>query len=368
MPADPAQGDRTWLEILRTSSLALLLSAEVAMFAPALHSRVPSSAAVLAMPRALRQDEVVDLIVAVLAVTALFGWRRFRDEVGADGCESIRRASAWKQWLGFHFLAVLAIAFWTGAGTPTGAAASALEGLPAGAWVLGWAALASTIVWTWAGAVTSRPMRRTSAALIGGGIVLIVALRAGMHAQSLWHALQEPTLWMVFTLLRIAGSDPVVDPIAAVVGTRRFSVTVYEGCAGLEGIGLISVLVVSLLWLDRDEYRFPQALFLWPLGMVAIWLLDVVRITLLIRLGEWRGELAVGFTRSPVGSRSAPSRSFSPSPAAGFASFAGRHASRRRFSGPIPRRRTCSRCWRSLRRRWSHKAPTMAWTRSIQPE
>ena len=302
------------------------------------------------MPRALRQDEVIDLIVALMAATALFGWHagfatrssteRMRVDPSRRRLEAMARLSLY---------------------SPCSPSRSGREGSPpAGTWLLGWAALASTMVWTWAGAVTSRPMRRTSAAIIGGGIVMVVALRAGMHAQSLWHALQEPTLWMVFTLLRLSR-----------VGSGRRSHRGRRRHAPVQRHGLRALRGARGHRLDFGSSRsrssgsiatstaFRQALLLWPLGMVAVWLLDVVRIVLLIRLGEWRGELAVTGFHSFAGWVAVSAVAFSLAVAGRRASLLPPGASRRRFSGPIPRRRTCSRCWRSPRRRWSRKAPTM---------
>ena len=56
-------------------------------------------------------------------------------------------------------------------------------------------------------------------------------------------------------------------------------------CSGYEGIALILLFLGVYLWLFRRELRFPHALLLLPVGLLAIWLANVVRITLLIAIG-----------------------------------------------------------------------------------
>jgi exosortase/archaeosortase family protein len=55
----------------------------------------------------------------------------------------------------------------------------------------------------------------------------------------------------------------------------------------VEGIGLISVFVGSYLWLFRGSLRFPQAFILLPCGILVIWLVNAVRITLLVLFGAY---------------------------------------------------------------------------------
>src|SRR5262249_54373820 len=41
------------------------------------------------------------------------------------------------------------------------------------------------------------------------------------------------------------------------------------------------------LWCFRQSFRFPQAFLLFPLGAVAIWLMNAVRIAALVAVGNW---------------------------------------------------------------------------------
>src|SRR5205814_2154908 len=59
-----------------------------------------------------------------------------------------------------------------------------------------------------------------------------------------------------------------------------------SGCSGLEGMGLM--LVFGALWLGffHQDYRFPRALLLIPVGMGLMFLLNSVRIAALILIGH----------------------------------------------------------------------------------
>jgi exosortase E/protease (VPEID-CTERM system) len=116
------------------------------------------------------------------------------------------------------------------------------------------------------------------AALLGSSAIQLT--------QSLWH----PTAALTFDLVRrlLAPIMPTLtaDPVALVLSTSRFGVQIADVCSGLEGVGLI--LAFSVVWLSyfRLEYIFPRALVLIPAGVAAIFGLNVLRIALLIMIGD----------------------------------------------------------------------------------
>jgi len=76
----------------------------------------------------------------------------------------------------------------------------------------------------------------------------------------------------------MSGQAAVDRPDELVIGTSRFAVRITEHCSGLEGIGLMCAFTGVYLWSCRRELRFPQALLLLPVGAIAIWMLNSVRI------------------------------------------------------------------------------------------
>ncbi len=102
----------------------------------------------------------------------------------------------------------------------------------------------------------------------------------------LWVPASRLTFVLVEWLLHLFGFDVVSNPTAAIVGTKQFSVAIFAGCSGMEGIGLMLFFATMWLWFFRKEFRFPQALLLIPAGLVTIFFLNAVRITLLILIGN----------------------------------------------------------------------------------
>jgi exosortase/archaeosortase family protein len=85
------------------------------------------------------------------------------------------------------------------------------------------------------------------------------------------------------------------------VSTPSFAVHIAPACSGIEGIGLVSVFLAVYLWVYRRDLRFPQAYVLLPIGMLTIWLLNAVRIALLVLIGGWAPEAAVKGFHSVAG-------------------------------------------------------------------
>jgi exosortase E/protease (VPEID-CTERM system) len=56
-------------------------------------------------------------------------------------------------------------------------------------------------------------------------------------------------------------------------------------CSGYEGMGLVTIFTAFYLSVYRHYFRFPQALLLFPIGIITIWLFNVVKIAILISIG-----------------------------------------------------------------------------------
>jgi exosortase E/protease (VPEID-CTERM system) len=125
---------------------------------------------------------------------------------------------------------------------------------------------------------------------------------AAMATDRLWRPLGGLTFWAARGLLGLFPVRVVCFPEEAILGTSEFRVIISPLCSGFEGMGLTLVLVGLILLLFRNELRFPNALLLIPLGIVAAWLLNVVRIAVLILIGTWGSQkVAVGGFHSQAG-------------------------------------------------------------------
>ena len=159
-------------------------------------------------------------------------------------------------------------------------------------WVLAWAAtgLGAGVFWMLAAMPARVWIRlvRQNASLVWAGIIIIAASWIlGFLTNRAWEPLIGPTFLVVKWLLLAFGQEVVSQPADLLLGTPQFAVAIYPACAGYEGIGLISVFVGSYLWLFRGSLRFPQAFILLPCGILVIWLVNAVRITLLVLFGTY---------------------------------------------------------------------------------
>ena len=108
---------------------------------------------------------------------------------------------------------------------------------------------------------------------------------APLGQKEFWNSLAIPTLQLVHSLLGWVYSDLVYQPEKFLLGTASFQVEISYACSGIEGIALITIFLAIYLWLFRKELRFPQAFWLFPLGIIVIWLANAVRIAMLIAIG-----------------------------------------------------------------------------------
>lgn len=202
----------------------------------------------------------------------------------------------WLTWLVSHALAFAAFAVVTELifGVPTNP-----ERLSA-LWFSGWFALAGATLLLWLLAFAPAHfwlwlIHQESTALLMGCLLGICAwMLIGMLSQyeasllgqnEFWNSLATPTLKLVHSLLGWVYSDLVYQPDRFLLGTASFQVEISYACSGIEGISLITIFLSIYLWLFRKELRFPQTFWLFPLGIIVIWLANVVRIAMLIAIG-----------------------------------------------------------------------------------
>jgi exosortase E/protease (VPEID-CTERM system) len=125
-------------------------------------------------------------------------------------------------------------------------------------------------------------------------IGMLIRQEAPLGQKEFWNSLAMPTLQLVHSLLGWIYSDLVYQPEKSILGTADFQVEISYACSGIEGIALVIIFLAIYLWLFRKELRFPQAFWLFPLGTIAIWLANAVRIAMLITIGaSFSPEIAV---------------------------------------------------------------------------
>lgn len=144
-----------------------------------------------------------------------------------------------------------------------------------------------------------REWRTLAIALAGALLVSTIALLT----RDLWGPLGNLAFELTIQLLSAIASDPVaVDPIEKIIGLGDFFVRIDADCSGYEGIGLVTTFVGIYIYTFRHTLKFPNVLWLVPLGIVVVWSLNIFRITALILIGHlWSEDIAIGGFHSQAG-------------------------------------------------------------------
>jgi exosortase E/protease (VPEID-CTERM system) len=168
---------------------------------------------------------------------------------------------------------------------------AALE-TPLGGWELAaWLLTGALTVGCWAAAVMppgawARLLWEARYVLLAAACISLATSLVAAVAREGWEALSRPTMWAAHGVLRTLTEETVYRPAKRELGTPRFWVTVGVPCSGYEGMGLITAYLGSYLYFFRRHLRFPRAFLLLPLGLAAIWVVNVVRIAVLIYIGD----------------------------------------------------------------------------------
>jgi len=133
-------------------------------------------------------------------------------------------------------------------------------------------------------------------------VVGIFALVLAAHAQTLWTPLSDLTFQLSAALLNLIYPEIIVDPELKLLGAKGFVVNIAPECSGYEGMALMAVFTGFYLSIFRNDFRFPQALLLFPMGIVIIWFFNNLRIAALIAIGaSFSPEVAIGGFHSQAG-------------------------------------------------------------------
>lgn len=118
----------------------------------------------------------------------------------------------------------------------------------------------------------------------------------------LWPSLADGALWLSYHTISLFYSNIIIDPQAKILGTPTFQVKIDPACSGYEGLMLMLCFLGIYLWLFRRELHFPKALLLLPIGMLAIWIANGLRISALIVIGtSFSAKVAVDGFHSQAG-------------------------------------------------------------------
>ena len=150
-------------------------------------------------------------------------------------------------------------------------------------------------------AMACLPIRAWIGIFRATGLLWLYASIAGALAfclryplQSMWEsanstpgrAMQLLSFRSVQRVLSVFLPNVQVDPGSFTIGTPHFTVIIAQACSGLEGLGLVLVFTSIWLWYCRKESRFPQAFLLIPCALASVWVLNILRISALVMIGN----------------------------------------------------------------------------------
>lgn len=284
------------------AGFALLLAGELVVLTLPFHAEADLAQSAWWVRLLIYLQESLRPAFATGAATAVFlSWSVLREEFQRALAEGPRRVIS-PRWLAVH-LALLGALILGSLARRDGRLTSvgAWEG-----WLLAWVAIAVAALTSWCFAAMpprfwGNWLRRSPLALAGGAAVGLAAIVVGDSIKDLWWVLDRPTFQLVALLLRLFGQQTVAVPQDLIIGTPTFTVSIGPACSGLEGMGLVSIFVAIYLWYRRRDLIFPRALLMLPIGVVAIWLLNGVRIAALVLLGQWNADAAVKGFHSVAG-------------------------------------------------------------------
>jgi exosortase E/protease (VPEID-CTERM system) len=132
----------------------------------------------------------------------------------------------------------------------------------------------------WRGLLRTVPIEIVLAIL--SAIFVVLAMEVSKEG---WAPLSAATLAVSRWMLGLYENNVVVDLDRALLGVGDFHVLILRECSGYEGIGLVLTILSLYMWIFRRSLCFPHAFLLLPIGAVAVWLLNSVRIAALISIG-----------------------------------------------------------------------------------
>jgi exosortase E/protease (VPEID-CTERM system) len=236
--------------------------------------------------RGLGGMKISEWLVAFAALFLTFAYSRAHSSFRSLISSQLELPPVSRRYLGGHLCAMLALIGLSILSPSHGTPQLEHFFVTAALWGLGLLGMVLAVLAFFPPTFCLQSIRSTGAASVyaAAGATLAVALLQLRNAA--WVPLSRLTFASVESVLRLFVSSVVADPKTATIGTPRFQVILARGCSGIEGIGLMLVFSILWLWFFRKESRFPQAFLLVPAGLLLAWLLNTVRIAVLILIGN----------------------------------------------------------------------------------
>ncbi len=138
--------------------------------------------------------------------------------------------------------------------------------------------------------------------LVAATVLGFVVFCAALYSLELWSYLVSATFYTSSQLLGLVSDNVVSNPETLVLGVGEFRVRVLAWCSGIEGMTLATAFTSIFLYVYRKQLKFPMALVFLPASILAMWLMNNLRIVTLILIGaHYSSDLAIGGFHSNAG-------------------------------------------------------------------
>jgi exosortase E/protease (VPEID-CTERM system) len=230
-------------------------------------------------PTGLRCVLLGGILTMILAATASrIGWR---PDNSANDARLVSRPALIAHLSTLAVFSAASLTLFTSRISPGAAGWLAIACVAAGLVTIGCGALVFVPFGSWTTLFKPAPLTPVYGFSMAGAVVLLTSL-----SRWVWKPWMQLTFSAVHYSLLLFKGGLRLDAATFTIGTSHFQVTIARSCSGFEGMALMLVFGSAWLWLFRREFRFPQALLLVPVGMSAMWVLNVARITALILIGD----------------------------------------------------------------------------------
>jgi exosortase/archaeosortase family protein len=124
-------------------------------------------------------------------------------------------------------------------------------------------------------------------------------------AKEYWFVLSKAVSWINQTLFVILGipSTLELDNLSApVFHIKDFFVSISTPCSGIVSLNYFMIAIVVMLIVNWKEIDFKKALFVVPLGIIGMFMINVLRVFLLLIIGAYYSqEVAMGIFHTSAG-------------------------------------------------------------------
>jgi exosortase E/protease (VPEID-CTERM system) len=268
----------------RLALLALVLCAEKVLLDSFVDSvRAQSAGGVGALVRFAQHwgfRFLVTFGAAVLVFAYVRSIEQLRSAEAAFSAEAFRAG-----WALAHVVGLVALVFLSHSLYRPGATQWEFSAV-LGAWlIVGGGSISAALLATASGSLWLSTVRSLGNSWLYALVTALVSVLVWQWSELLWTPMANITFAFVRVVLSPFLPELRADATIRVLATDHFAIRIDDYCSGLEGIAMMLTFVVTWLVCFRRDYIFPQALCLIPAAAFAMFVLNVVRICILMFIG-----------------------------------------------------------------------------------